>query len=191
MRVIGAEDFAPAVSVEQFKGAVHIAAEDLQDDDTLELMLAAADDAVTTATAHPLTERDVEFIVTLGEWRRWWFPVRPVQALIGLAVDDGNGGWTDQPLAGAQLQFAYDEPQLLLSDDWAGLIVDGDLLRVQARVGEAGGKGPRQIKPAIIQLAREWYEAGISIDAESVPGMTFGVHRLIRQARYKRPKVSE
>ena len=188
MRVFQEGDISPAVSLEEFKRAAHIAEEDLDDDAHLSLLLDAADEAITTATGHPLTVRSIEFVTTLGAWRRWWFPMRPVQELLELAVDDGNGAWIDQPLAGAHVQFENDEPQLVLADDWAGFSSGGDLLRIRADVGQNDGRGPRQLKPAIILMAREWFEAGTPIDAQELPRLSFGVLRLIRQARYRRPR---
>jgi hypothetical protein len=104
-----------------------------------------------------------------------------------LALHDGEGGWIDQPLDGAWVQQAHDEPQLVLGNAWAGRSASGDLLRGQARVGGADVQTKARLRQAVILLAKEWFEAGISLDGEDVPRMSFGVHRLLKQARYRRP----
>ncbi|MBT3142911.1 hypothetical protein KL867_17720 [Ruegeria litorea] len=187
MRVIETNPVSPGVSLDSFKGAIHIALEDLDDDAALKASLSAAEAVVATATGRPLVSQNVEFVVTRGSWRRWWFPVLPVLELLSLAVDDGVGGWLDQPLSGAWVQQAFDEPQLVLNSDWAGHGLSGDLLRVQARVGGDAANHLPQLRQAIILLAKEWFEAGVAIDGQDVPKMSFGVHRLIKQVRYRRP----
>lgn len=187
MRVIEQGEIAAGVELEDFKRSIHFLSEDVEDDAAPLLALQSAEAAVATATGRPLTQRRVEFVVTRGTWRRWWFPVLPVQALVGLALDDGMGGWVDQPLEGAWIQQAHDEPQLVLGDHWAGRLVRADLLRVQADVGGADASAKLRLRQAIILLAKEWFEAGISIENEDAPRMSFGVHRLLKQARYRRP----
>lgn len=187
MRVIEEGAITAGVDLEDFKRAVHIALEDLDDDSALQLTLSAAEAAVATATGRPLTVREVEFVAMRGAWRRWWFPVLPVQELTGLALDDGAGGWVDQPLAGAWVRQPHDEPQLVLGDVWAGHLASGDLLRVQARVGGADAQTADRLRQAVFLLAKEWFDASISFDPTEAPRMSFGVHRLIKQARYRRP----
>lgn len=187
MRVIEQAEIVAGVDLEDFKKSVHMVAGDLDDDSALRLALESAEAAISTATGYPLTPREVEFVVTRGSWCRWWFPVLPVVELTGLALDDGAGGWTDQPLEGAWVQQAYDEPQLILGASWAGHAAAGDVLRVQARVGGPDKSTMNRLRQAIFLLAKEWFEAGIAIEAEDAPRMSFGVHRLIRQARYRRP----
>ncbi|MDE4098878.1 hypothetical protein [Phaeobacter gallaeciensis] len=187
MRVIEAGDIPAGVDLADFKRSVHIAAEDLDDDGALQLALQSAEAVVATATGRPLMPRAVEFVVVRGAWRRWWFPVLPVQELLALAVDDGAGGWIDQPLDGAWVQQAHDEPQLVLGTSWAGHTVPGELLRVQARVGGADDSAVNRARQAIFLLAKEWFEAGISIEGEEAPRLSFGVRLLMKQARYQRP----
>ncbi|UWQ29911.1 hypothetical protein [Leisingera sp. M523] len=187
MRVIETEEIAPGVGLEDFKRSVHMAAEDIDNDAALTLALESAESAICTATGYPLTIREVEFVVTRGSWSRWWFPVLPVQELTGLALDDGVGGWADTPLAGAWVQQGHDEPQLVLGESWAGHAATGDVLRVQARVGGPDKPTFNRLRQAIFLQAKEWFEAGIAIEAEDTPRMSFGVHRLIKQARYRRP----
>jgi len=187
MRVIEQGVIAAGVDLEDFKRSIHFLSDDVADDAAPLLALQSAEAAVATATGRPLTERRVEFVVKRGAWRRWWFPVLPVQGLVGLALDDGAGGWVDQSLGGAWVQQAHDEPQLVLGDDWAGHAGSGDLLRVQADVGGADQTTTARLRQAVILLAKEWLEAGISIENEDVPRMSFGVHRLMKQARYRRP----
>ncbi|OIQ32309.1 MAG: hypothetical protein BM562_05420 [Alphaproteobacteria bacterium MedPE-SWcel] len=187
MRVIEAGEIPAGVAVADFKRSVHIAAEDIDDDGALQLVLETAEATVATATGRPLTPRAVEFIVTRGSWGRWWFPVLPVADLTALAISDGAGGWIDQPLAGAWVQQAHDEPQLVLGADWAGRIVPGDLLRVQAVVGGADVPTLARLRQAIFLLAKEWFEAGIAIDGAQPPQLSFGVRLLMKQVRYRRP----
>jgi hypothetical protein len=187
MRVIEQGVIAAGVDLEDFKRSIHFLSEDVEDDAAPLLALQSAEAAVATATGRPLTARRVEFVVTRGAWRRWWFPVLPVQGLVGLALDDGAGGWIDQPLQGAWIQQAHDEPQLVLGPSWAGHGVGGDLIRVQADVGGADVITKLRLRQAVILLAKEWLEAGISIEHEDAPRMSFGVHRLLKQARYRRP----
>jgi len=187
MRVIETGPILPGVDLATFKASVHIALEDLDDDAALTTALEAAESLVSIATGRPLTPRAMEFIVTRGTWCRWWFPVLPVQELLALAVDDGAGGWTDQPLAGAWVQQQHDEPQLVVSNAWSGHSVGGDVLRVQARVGYDSVNPAPQLKQAIILVAKEWFEAGIAIEGETPPRLSFGAHRLIKQVRYRRP----
>ncbi|MCG7630546.1 hypothetical protein MHM88_22320 [Epibacterium sp. MM17-32] len=187
MRVIEEGEIPAGVALADFKRSVHIAAEDLDDDGALGLVLEAAEATVATATGRPLTPRAVEFIATRGAWRRWWFPVLPVTELTGLAISDGAGGWIDQPLEGAWVQEAYDEPQLVIGADWPGRAVAGDLLRVQATVGGADAATRARLRQAIFLLAKEWFEAGIAVDGEQPPQLSFGVRLLMKQGRYRRP----
>ncbi len=187
MRVIETGDIAAGVDLADFKRSIHFQSEDAGDDAAPLLALESAEATVATATGRPLTPRRVEFVVTRGAWRRWWFPVLPVQGLVGLALDDGAGGWIDQPLSGAWVQQAHDEPQLVLGDAWAGHAVRSELLRVQANVGGTDAPTAKRLRQAIFLLAKEWLEAGISIENEDVPRMSFGVRLLMKQARYRRP----
>ena len=187
MRVIEAGDIPAGVDVADFKRSVHIAEGDLDDDSALALLLQAAEATVATATGHPLTPRAVECVVARGGWRRWWFPVLPVADLTALAISDGAGGWLDQPLAGAWVQQAHDEPQLVLGAEWAGHGVAGDLLRVQAIVGGAEAGARARLRQAIFLLTKEWFEAGIAIEGDQLPSLSFGVRLLMKQARYRRP----
>lgn len=187
MRVIEAGEIAAGVDLADFKRSIHFQSEDAGDDAAPQLALASAEATVATATGRPLTLRRVEFVITRGAWRRWWFPVLPVQGLVGLALDDGAGGWVDQPLAGAWVQQSHDEPQLVLGDAWAGHATSSELLRVQANVGGADAGTTMRLRQAIFLLAKEWLEAGISIENEDAPRMSFGVRLLMKQARYRRP----
>ncbi|GAB5433930.1 MAG: phage gp6-like head-tail connector protein [Epibacterium sp.] len=187
MRVIEQGEIPAGVALADFKRSVHIAAEDLEDDAALALLLEAAEATVASATGRPLTPRSVEFIVTRGSWTRWWFPVLPVADLTALAISDGAGGWLEQPLEGAWLQQSHDEPQLVIGGDWAGRAISGDLLRVQATVGGADAPTLARLRQAIFLLAKEWFEAGIAVDGEQPPQLSFGVRLLMKQARYRRP----
>lgn len=187
MRVIDVDPLVPGVVLEDFKKSIHFLVDDPDEETALQLALQSAEAAVATATGCPLTSRLVEFVATRGGWCRWWFPVLPVQELVGLALDDGVGGWADQSLDGAWVQQAFDEPQLVLGPAWAGRSASGDLIRIQARVGGADAQMLPRLRQAVILLAKEWFEAGIALDGEDVPRMSFGVHRLLKQVRYRRP----
>ncbi|MFV1800423.1 hypothetical protein [Phaeobacter sp. Ay1a-4a] len=187
MRVIEVDAIPSGFELDDFKRSVHMMDDEAENDPALGLVLESAEAAVATATGRPVTPRLVEFIVVRGHWSRWWFPVLPVQELTGLAVDDGAGGRLDQPLGGAWLQQAHDEPQLVIGRSWVGRSVQGDLLRIQARVGGADVSTFPRLRQAVFLLAKEWLDAGVSIEGETVPQLSFGVRLLIKQARYIRP----
>ncbi|WP_353475524.1 hypothetical protein PVT71_18310 [Salipiger sp. H15] len=187
MRYIGEDDITPVVSVDQFINAVHGEMPDAAERSSIELLLGAAQDVVTTAANIPPAPGLYEFTYPLYGWRRWWFPCCPVTSISALAVTDYSGAWVDQALDGVMLVQGEDEPQLLLPERWAANEA-GRTLRIQA---EIGGVFPRNLWRAVVALAREWREADISVSGDiQTPRASFSVQRLIRQARYVRPNVS-
>lgn len=132
-------------------------------------LIAAATDVVEAATNRPILTRTVEVQIPDGSWGEFWFPCAPVQGLV-----DADG---------ADLVRAHDEPHLRLGTY--------NEAQVRAVVGYADpALAPRQLLQAIILLVGEWREAQISIgDAYQAPAISFGVHRLLRQVRYRRPRV--
>lgn len=190
MRYIGGGTEPALVTAETFKRQSHILEADVADDSAITFLLQAAQASVLTAANMAPAAGLYEFTwpLTGDGWRRFWFPCRPVTDLVGLAVRADGGGWVDQPLDGVQLVQSHDEPQLLLPARWPGFASGADTLRVQVT---AGGDVPAQLPQAIIMLAREWQRAGIAIeDTPGAPRLSFGVTRLIRQARYTPPRMA-
>lgn len=192
MRVIG--EVQAAVSVEEFKRAVHVALEDLDADEdaALRFNLAAAQGAVERASNRPIGARVAEFSARLrGPFRRWWFPCAPVREIEAVTLE-ADLRVLEPPEF--RLRFGAEEPQLEFP---AGAGFGGEVdLTVRAVVGEdPGAAAVAPLKQAIILLAREWRDAGISISEEGagVAGerLTYGARALIRQARYARPRICE
>lgn len=165
MRVI--DPVALPVSLVEFKRAVHVDAE--ADDLLIADLLAAAAEVVETAAGRAMAPRLVAFETPAGYWSRWYFPIAPVIDLVE-ASD-----------ASVLLQRGFDEPALQRAP------AEG-AVTLQARCGYADpDRIPRGLRQAVILIAREWYEAGFSSGEATPPPLSFGVQRLIRQARYRRP----
>ncbi|APX23190.1 MULTISPECIES: hypothetical protein [Salipiger] len=187
MRYIGTDPVPLAVSPAQFAAAVHGVVTEAEEA-SLESLLGAAQDVVSTATNLPPAPGLFEFTCPVDDWRRWWFPCRPVTAIEEIAVSDAAGAFVDRDLAGIQLVMGYDEPQLLLPDGWLRRDDQGRTLRIRAQAGETLSPA---LWRAIVALTREWRDADIAISGEmEVPRGSFGVQRLLRQARYRRPKIT-
>ncbi|MFN3312930.1 MAG: hypothetical protein ACK46Q_05640 [Hyphomonas sp.] len=135
----------------------------------LERLIGAATAVVETATNRPILPREVRFRLPEAPFRDVWLPCAPVIELLGAE--------------GAQLLNGHDEPRLRRGT-FAG---DSVLLRV----GYADpARAPQQLRQAIILLVMEWREAQISVgETFTAPALSFGVHRLLRQVRYRRPQV--
>ncbi|WP_158963914.1 head-tail connector protein [Chachezhania sediminis] len=191
MRYIGESETPALVSVADFKSAGHIGADDVVDDAPMESLLAVAQAVVCDATGIPPAAGLYEFTwpVMGREWRRWWFPCRPVTGIVEVAVNDATGAFVAQSLDGMQLVQGYDEPQLLLPANWSGFGDDVHTIRIQATVGSDAP--PPQLGQAITLIAREWHNAGILIEGEGpAPRLGFTGKRLIKQVRYARPRVA-
>lgn len=178
-----------AVSLAEFKAATPMAeSEDF--DFGLTLILAAATTTIETATARPLVVREVEFQAPLtsgGAWTRWWFPVAPVQSITAVSVYS-DGAWVDLDAADYRLDCGHDEPQLVLADSVRSVYAAAPV-RVTALCGHDLAAVPMTLKQAVILVAQEWHAAGAGL-GDAVPEVrSFAAHALIRQARYRRPKL--
>lgn len=182
MQVQGAYD--PAVTVEEFKRAIHVRPEDTEDDSAFLGLLSAAQAVVETATNRPLTPRVALLSGRAGIGLRWWLPCAPVSAVTQMEWRNA-GVWADLDLTGVYLEQGDDEPQLVFPAGFWDGVNDGAALRVTAAVG--GAIVPKLLWQAIILMASEWYEAGINPETGEAPRLSFGVRALIRQGRYKRP----
>lgn len=169
MRVI-TPPLALPVTPDEFRNAVHIDA--AENDDAITLLLGAAVDVIETATRRVIMPQTVAFVLPACAWSRWWVPVAPVISLVGAPE-----GYT--------LDAAHDEPQVLRASG-------AEAAELQVRVGYSEPAAiPAALRQAIILLAKEWHDAGVSIDAAGAENakLSFGVMRLIRQRRYQRPCV--
>lgn len=192
MQYIGSGEIPLAVSVEEYKRARHFEPDDVDDDLLIEMLLGSAQETVVTATGRPLGELEYEFVVP-GFWRRWWFPCAPVKSVTEIATDDQAGDWTVQDLTGVRLVQGFDEPQLLLPLGWSGFAGGQAPTRIRAVVGyPEGHQAAKTLRQAIILLAREWHEAGITTsESAEPPRLTLGVSRLIQQRCYRRPRETD
>lgn len=194
MRAIGAVPLA--VSVAEFKAAVHYTADTDADDAPLEFVLVAAQALVERATNRPIGAREVELVervLPCAAGVRWYLPCMPVSALSGLSYDAGDGPVEIDP-ASVKLVWGGHEPQIELAGDV--LPIDGRMVRLtaQATVGEdATSAAVRPLLQAIMLIAREWSDAGISIGPEGggveVVRLSFGARAIIGGQKYKRPAV--
>ncbi|SOC11434.1 uncharacterized phiE125 gp8 family phage protein [Rhodobacter sp. JA431] len=191
MRVIGA---VPAiVGVDDFKQATHAQLDEAEDDTTLMAYLAAAQAVVERATNRPLGAREVEISAQLpGPVSRWWFPCAPVGAISKISYDVGDGA-VDLGAESFRLRFAHDEPQIDFELGVFPYLAGQIEITVTATVGAADGDPSiLTLTQAIKLVAREWYDAGISVGSEGSSGdlrLSFGARALIRSGIYKRPRV--
>ncbi|MBZ4023254.1 hypothetical protein CKO11_12375 [Rhodobacter sp. TJ_12] len=191
MRVIGA---VPAiVGVDDFKRATHAQLDETEDDATLVAYLAAAQAVVERATNRPLGVREVEIAARLpGPVSRWWFPCAPVSAISKVSYDVGDGA-IDLGMESFRLRFAHDEPQIDFAAGIFPYLVGQMEITVTATVGAADGDPSiLPLTQAILLVAREWYDAGISVGSDGGSGdlrLSFGARALIRSGVYKRPRV--
>ncbi len=194
MRVIGA--LPQAVSAEAFRRAVHLieTGPEPEDEAALDATLLAAQMVVERATNRPLGAREIELATELPAGvGRWWLPCAPVTEVLTLSYDPGDGPVALDP-GQAALRFAQDEPRL---DFALGALPAGAGARIvlRARAGaEAAAPEAAVMRQAIILIAKEWHEAGISIgegDARAaLPRMSFGAQALIRSVRYLAPQFT-
>lgn len=133
-------------------------------------LIAAATDVIETATNRPLLSRVVEIDLPSGSWSRFWLPCAPVVELV-----DADG---------ASLLTPYNEP-VLVRGDFAG-----DAVRARVGYGATSQDTPPRLRQAIILLVKEWRTASITVEeAVTAPQLSFGFRALLRQSRYKRPRV--
>lgn len=135
----------------------------------VDALLAAAADVVETATNRPLVSRVVEIDLPAGGWSTFWLPCAPVVEIL-----DAPGG---------ALLTGFNEPRFMRGT------YAGDT--ITARVGYGlPADVPSRLKQAIILLVKEWRDASITVEqAYSGPQLSFGVRALLRQSRYKRPRI--
>lgn len=179
-------EIGQAVSAAQYKRAVDIVPTDTASDDLIDFYLQAAQEVVETACRRSMLPRDVVFEVQAKALARWFFPVAPVSTLGDIEVQDAAGDWVAVDASGVVLQFAFDEPQLKLPDGGFPDVAPGAALRIAATIGQADTI-PRGMVQAVILTVKEWFDAGVSIEAGAPVELSFGALRLIKQARYVRP----
>lgn len=167
MQVISPPRSLP-VTVQELADQLHIEAE--ENKTLLEALLRAATATVETATNRPIIQRDVAFDLPEGGWSEWWFPCAPVVSLIA-----GDG---------LILKRGFNEPRLIRQAGFSGEVV-------HARVGYEGpSHAPQQLIEAILLLAMEWYKPGIMVEGQYIaPDISFNAACLIKQVRYRRPRV--
>ena len=133
-------------------------------------LIEAATDVIETATNRPILSRVVEVDLPAGDWHTFWLPCAPAIALI-----DASAG---------QLVTPFDEPRFIRGDHL------GQSLQVRVGFGDTSADTPPRLRQAIILLVKEWREASISVEqAVAAPPLSFGFRALLRQSRYKRPRV--
>lgn len=133
-------------------------------------LIEAATDVIETATNRPILSRVVEIDLPAGCWDTFWLPCAPVVELIGVL--------------GADLLTPFDEPRFVRGE------FEGAAVQLRVGYGPTSASTPPRLRQAIILLVKEWREASITVEqAYSGPQMSFGVRALLRQSRYKRPRV--
>lgn len=163
MRVILAPEGLP-VSAAALAEQAHIDDAELPQ---LTALLVAATSVVETAANRPILRRTVEIALPEAAWSEFWLPVAPCHGLVDAA--------------GVTLLRGFDEPRLRRTGAAPHAVV--------AEVGyESAAAAPAQLLQAITLLALEWRAASITVDGQFLaPALSFGVQRLIRQVRYRRP----
>ncbi|KFI24330.1 head-tail connector protein [Paenirhodobacter enshiensis] len=165
MRIITPPANLP-VTVEQFARQRHV---DDADAVLIGELLQAATSVVETATNRMIVPRRLTLGLPEGNWSRFWLPVAPV---IGLA--DG---------AGTEIVTPFSEPWIARAD------APDDTITVDVGYG-TNDVVPAQLGQAILMLAMEWHEAGITVEETyTAPTLSFGFRRLVEQVRYRRPMV--
>ncbi|PYE80819.1 head-tail connector protein [Pseudoroseicyclus aestuarii] len=173
---------AAVVEAEAFFAAVHLADPDESDAAVVRDTLAAAAELIGSAANRPLGEHRVIFSVPARSGT-WWFPCAPVLGINEVTIQRADGAWV--PFANWRLLDDFSEPRLRIGA--TGQRADA-LLQVNARVGYDDGTVPPSLKQAVILLAKDWYEAGIAVEARDETALAFGVKALIRKHRYLRPR---
>lgn len=177
---------APVVGAPEFKRAVHVGGE--ADDDLIAGLLMAAQGVVETAAAQMLSPREMTFMVDEVDWREWWFPVRPVNALVSVSYIQPDEESASIDPGDLLVRNTHDEPRLIVRTGFAWPArAAGSAIRVTANVGH--GTPCPTLKQAIILIAKEWYDVGIDIGDAPQHSYAFGARALISQNRYRRPCV--
>lgn len=183
MRVIGNGGPEP-VTPQEFMAAVHI--DETDDLFNLARLLGSAAEVVERAANRIILRRELEIVTPSVSWSRWWLPVAPIIRVDAVEVLDESGEWLAVPASRYRLSRAFDEPQLVRH----GAIYHGVECRVRVTAGYGGDRGGLALKQAIILLAKEWYDADITATDMKPESLSFGVQRLIKQSRYRRPQES-
>lgn len=191
MKYVGEGAKPEAVTVEEFKRAIHVLDADIDDSAAIRALLDAAQEVVETATGRPFGPVDYQFTAAFGFWKEWWFPCRPVTEITAIDLIGADGVPQAQPLGGARIGMCDDEPRLILTDDWAGHAVEATEIRITATAGVAANDpSALSVRRAIIMVAKEWLQSDMDMgEQDAPPRALFGGRRLIRQARYMRPKI--
>lgn len=176
------------VDVTAFKRAVHIMADDADDDVLFAANLAGAQEVVETHTRRALTPRTLQIEARAVGWSRWWVPVCPVQSLTAVSVQSEDGTWQALTAASVRLESAADEPQLVFPAGFWDDALDVASVRFTFAAGYAEGLAPVSLGQAIILLAKDWFEAGIAVEKKEFLDVSFGCRALMKQWRYARPR---
>ncbi|WP_208348705.1 head-tail connector protein [Pseudaestuariivita rosea] len=190
MEILNADQVPSAVTVEDFRKAVHLRPDQIQEDDVIALYLRAAQDVVLRATNHAAVPMTCRFTLPATDLRRWWLPVRPVRLITGLLAAPESGAATALDLSAVQLWRGGDEPQVTLPE---GLVpAETRELILEAEIGYAApAEAPAGLLQAIILITRDWFDEGVSPESKSAPQYLMGATRMIKQIRYRRPKICE
>jgi uncharacterized phiE125 gp8 family phage protein len=188
MKILGDGLVPEAVTVPEFKAAVPMAEAD-EFDASLTMILRAATQAVEEGARRPILPRPVEILppVTSEGWCRFWFPVAPVQAVTAVQIwNEATGLWVTLPGTDWSLDMAHDEPQLVLVEA-VRQVYGAAAVKLQATVGSTVPDD--RLRQAVILIAQEWHLAGAGMGDVAPEVRSFAAHALIRQTRYRRPKV--
>ena len=172
------------LSVDDFRRATGLPGGDPSDELYVGALLDAAVEVVETACNRPMGAREATFDVPAGLLCGgiWWFPVAPVQAVTAVEGTADHSAWVARPAGTWRLETPHDTPRIALAAAPASTA-----LRVTATVGHQAGAVPRPMVQAAMLMAKEWFEAGISLEEAPQRRVFFGAARLMRQARYLRP----
>ena len=173
-----------AVSVAEFKRALHVMVDDTDDDTLFDALLIAAQDVVETGTNRPMTPRTAVLTCRSLGYRRWFPPVAPVTEITAVAWNDA-GAWVELGLVGVHLEQHHDTPQIVFPEGYFDGVSDGAELRVTAQIGPDAVD--RKLAQAVMLVASDWYEAGIEPDKDQRTTVSFGSRALMKQNRYLRP----
>lgn len=174
------------VTAADFKQSIHMLEIETDDDALIDALIASAVAVVDTATAHPYAAADYLFDLPIGGWRRWWFPVRPVNSVSKVEWMDIDGTWHGTDAGGAYVLQGHDEPQLIVPADLSAQLRCAQGARVTAN---AGGDPTENHRQAVIMTVKEWRDAGIALEGVEPAKVSFHVGALINQVRYKRPQI--
>jgi uncharacterized phiE125 gp8 family phage protein len=180
----------PLVSAEQLRRRLHMLEADA--DALLVDLSLDAQAVVETATANILSARQFRFDLPGGYWSLWWFPVRPVRAVVSVHVVGIDGQLALLEPAHYCLRRAGSEPVLEVFDtaDTARAGLD---LQLVADVGFASADDvPAGFCEPIGRLVKEWRD-GYAVSAEEGGSLqparlAMGARMLIKQKRYVPPR---